>query len=59
LATDYHLLDTTEKTETILTIRHFTYISEERTIKQALKTRLLGFDDVYLGEYFAATNPTT
>jgi hypothetical protein len=47
------------KAEMILTIRHFTYISGERTIKQALETRLLGSDGVYFGEYFTSTNPTT
>jgi hypothetical protein len=59
LATDDHLRDTTVKAEMILKFRHFTYISEERTIKQALRTRLLGSDNDYLGEYFTATNPNT
>jgi len=59
LATDDHLLGSTVKAELILKIRHFTYNSEESTIKQALKTCLLGSDIVYLGEYFTATNPTT
>jgi hypothetical protein len=46
---DDHLLDTTVKVEMMLTIRQLTYISEEITTKQALKTRLLGSDDGLFG----------
>ena len=36
-ATDDHLLGTTVRAEIILMFRHFTHISEERTIKQHLR----------------------